>query len=286
MQKPTLANLMVSHLTSGRLYVSFQTMPQRLFAIIGFVYVAVFFASHPVSAQRPGAVSDADIVKEATLVASGERVELFQHGVEVDPAFLRLAEQAYHRLEALTGRTFDTTTVGPKIRMYVSRGVTISHVWKGYDHPRDPRGIVFLNARVYRAGLRGTNATYVHEMSHLLTWRYQSHTLREGLADFLALQVHPGADVGPNVGGYDLSSKTPSDIVVYLGTTNLPPSWLISDAPRRRAYYSASYRFVKFLIEKRGMSTFLKLYDAENPEMELPKLYGANREEVVRMAGM
>jgi hypothetical protein len=43
---------------------------------------------------------------------------------------------------------------------------------------------------------------------------------------------------------------------------------------------------VKLLIERGGMSLFLKLYEADNPEVELPKLYGASREELVRMAGM
>lgn len=261
-------------------------MSQHLFAIIGFVGLVVFCASHPISAQRPRAVSDGQIIAEATLVASGERVEIFQHSVHVDPAFLRLAERAYRRLEALTGRTFDTATLGPKIRLYVSSAVTISHVWRGYDHPRDPRGLVFLNPQVYQSALKGTNATYVHEMAHLLTWRYQSHTLREGLADYLALQVHPGAGVGPNVDGYAWSSPIPPDIVSHLGTTRPPPSWLVSDAPRRRAYYFASYRFVKFLIEQGGMSVIMQLYDADDPEVELPKLYGASRDALVRMAGM
>jgi hypothetical protein len=82
---------------------------------------------------------------------------------------------------------------------------------------------VFLNPRVYQAALRGTDATYVHEMAHLLTWRFQSHTLREGLADYLALQVHPGVGVGPNVDGYDWSSPIPTAVVAYLGTTRPPP---------------------------------------------------------------
>jgi hypothetical protein len=43
---------------------------------------------------------------------------------------------------------------------------------------------------------------------------------------------------------------------------------------------------VKLLIDKGGMSVFLKLYEADHPEVELPKLYGASREELVRMAGM
>lgn len=181
-------------------------------------------------------MGDGQIIEEATLVTSGERVEVFQHGVQVDPEFLRVAEHAYSRLEALTGSKFDTVTLGPKIRMYVSSAVTISHVWRGYDHSRDPRGIGFLNPRVYGAALRGTNATYVHEMTQFLTCRFHSHTLREGLADYLALQVHPGAGVGPNVDGYDRSSPIPTAIIEYLGTTRPPPPWLVSGVPRRRAY--------------------------------------------------
>jgi len=145
---------------------------------------------------------------------------------------------------------------------------------------------VFLNPRVYQAALRGTNATYVHEMTHLLMWRYSRHTLRQGLADSWALQVRPGAGVGPNVDGYDGSSPLPGDVVAYLGTTRPPLPWLVSDAPRRRAYYFASYRFVKWLIDKGGLSVCLKLYDVDNPAVELPKLYEASREALVRMVGM
>ena len=123
-------------------------MPQRLSVIISCICVTVFFTGPPVSAQRHHPVSDAQIMAEATLVVSGEQVEVFQHGVQVDPAFLQLTEQAYRRLEALTGRTFDKATLGPKIRIYVSNAVTVSHVWRSYDHPRDPQGLVFLNPRV------------------------------------------------------------------------------------------------------------------------------------------
>jgi hypothetical protein len=34
------------------------------------------------------------------------------------------------------------------------------------------------------------------------------------------------------------------------------------------------------------MSVFMKLYEADDPEVELPKFAGASREELVRMAGM
>ena len=110
--------------------------------------------------------------------ASGARVELYQHGLKADPALLAAAESALGRMEELLGRKLDETTLGPKVRIYVSVVTTVSHVWRGYEHPGDPRGVLFLNARVARLALNGTNATYAHEMAHLLTWRFNGHTGR------------------------------------------------------------------------------------------------------------
>src|SRR5207302_2289985 len=139
----------------------------------------------------------------------------------------------------LTGRALDVAALGPKIRIYVSDAVTISHVWKGYAHPTDPKGIVFLSPRAYEDGLKRINATYAHEMAHLFTWRFSSHTLREGLADFLALQIHPGAAVGPNPAGFE-SEPVPVEVTPYLGTRLPPPPQVSSDEHFRQGYYAAS----------------------------------------------
>lgn len=64
-------------------------------------------ATPRVSGQPGRSANDAQIVQDASLVASGEHVEIFQHGVKVDPAFLKVAEDAYRRLEVLTGRPLD-----------------------------------------------------------------------------------------------------------------------------------------------------------------------------------
>lgn len=130
----------------------------------------------------------------------------------------------------------------------------------------------------------GTNATYAHELAHLLTWRYHSHTLREGLADYLALQLHPRAGVGPNFLGYGSPPAVPPEIADYLGTTRPPPEAVISDAQFRRAYYYASYRFVRYLIGRADMATFLKLYEAEDPGAEVSRLYGASLQELIAAA--
>jgi len=137
---------------------------------------------------------------------------------------------------------------------------------------------------VAEAALRGSNATYAHELAHLLTWRFHSHTLREGLADYLALQLHPGAGIGPNPYGYASPPPVDPEIEEYLGTTRSPPMAVTSSPAYRRAYYYASYRFVRYLIERAGIAVFLKVYDARDPEDELQRLYGASRRELVLAA--
>ena len=218
-------------------------------------------------------------------MAASERVELYEYGMEINRSFLELAERAGRRLEALLGRPYDGANLGPRIRIYVSDFPGPSHVWRGYGHRLDPRGIVFINQRAYAGAMRGNNATYAHELAHLYTWRYASHTLREGVADYLALQIHPGAVVGPHDGERDTTRIEPR-ILEYLGTTRPPPREVIDDQRFRRMYYLASYRFVKSLIARAGMETFLKLYDSPDPEAEFPKLYGATRAELLAGAGL
>ena len=241
-------------------------------------------ASQVAHSQPRRGVSDEQIVREATRVASGDRLELFQYGLAADPALLPVAEAALPRMEALLGLKLDEATLGRKIRIYVSASTTVSHVWHGYDLPRDPRAIVFLNPRVAREAINGTNATYVHEMTHLLTWRFRSHTLREGIADYVALTLLPGAGVGPNPQGYGAPPVVTADIEKYLGTTKSPPAAVEDDREFRKSYYFASYRFVKFLIDRKGIPVFLELYNSKNPESEYPRLYGASRAELALAA--
>lgn len=252
-------------------------------SIMSALFLAVLAA--PLAyGQLRSATSDEQIVQEAQLVASGARVDLFQHGLVIDPALVHLAERALTRMEKLLGRQLDESTLGARIRIYVAAGTTVSHVWRGYEHPSDPKAMLFLNPRVAQLALTGANATYAHELAHLLTWRYYSHTLREGLADYLALQIHPGAGIGPNFAGYADPPSVPQEVEQYLGTTRAPPHAVRSEIQFRRAYYFASYRFVRFLVERRGMATFLEIYDAREPEKEFLRLYGAPREELVAAA--
>jgi len=250
--------------------------------ILGFVFVV---GTVDVDAEIPlRSMSDEQIVAQGRLVASGSCVEIYQHGVKVDPSFLKVMENAYEQVETIMGLKLDKATLGPKVRVYVSDSVRVSHVWKGYQHPSDPRGIIFLNPRVYQGAMSGKNATHIHELTHLFTWNYKSHTLREGIADYIALKILPQASVGPNPGGDEAPPEIPPEILEYLGTTKPSPGWLSTDRFKRRAYYFASYRFVKYLIEMKGMETFMKLYASENPEIAIRNLYSISREEAVQAA--
>lgn len=250
-------------------------LSQRLVCLLAATLLLTF--SHCAEAQRGRQSPDDQVVSQAKLVASGELVELYQDNVKVDPAFLAVLENTCRQIEKLLAQPLDKATLGDKIRVYVTNTMVVSHVWHGYQHQSDPRGVLILNTRAYFAGTRGENATYAHELTHLFTWRFRSHTLREGLADYIALQILPGAAVGPNFAGYDWSGKIPSEVIDLLGTTIAPPAWASDDIRLRQAYYFGSYRFVKLLIEKGGLPKFMKLYTSNDPETAFVELYGESR---------
>lgn len=253
---------------------------------IAGLFLVLFLAmlATAVRGAVPRAMSDEHIVAQARRVASGAHADLYQHGVDVDPAFATMLDSAYRQVERVTGVKFDTATLGSRVHAYVSEAVTASHVWRGYRHPSDPRPLIFLGPRVYRGAMRGADATYVHELTHLFTWRHHSHTLREGLADYVALVVLPGAAVGPNPAGDEWPPEIFPEILEYLGTTRTPPGWAETDLVRRRAYYFASRRFVSYLVELKGMEMFMRLYASETPETTIRSLYGISREEAARAA--
>lgn len=246
---------------------------------------AVLLAQAPAAAaQRRAGTPDELILQQAQRVATAGRVELYQHDLSADPALAELADRALTRMEALLGMALDTQTLGPTVRIYVAAGTTVSHVWRGYEHPSDPKAVLFLNPMVARLALSGRNATYAHELAHLLTWRFASHTLREGLADWLALQLHPGAGVGPNAEPGAPLPPVPQAVLSHLGTVRAPPAELLTDTVLRRGYYHASQRFVTHLITSRGMPVFLQLYASRAPEAEYETLYGKTLETLVREA--
>lgn len=237
-------------------------------------------------AQAQGMDEDTQVLARAATVAEGSRISLMADRVNVDSLFLPRLEAALERLEAISSRALDVATFGPRVKVVVSSATRVSHVWRGYAHPSDPRAIVFLNPRVVHDAMLGRDATYVHELAHLVTWRFHSHTLREGLADYLALQIVPDAGIGPMRPGAPPPEQVDAEIKALLGSRLPPPAWLASDATRRRDYYWACRRFVQALVERHDLATFLRLYDSPHPERDLVALYGADQPTLVRLAGL
>jgi hypothetical protein len=228
--------------------------------------------------------NDAQIMREARLIASSGRVDLYEHRVVVEPELASASDRAISRMESMLGRRWDTQTLGDRVSIYVSSETRLSHVLGGYEHQNNPRAVLFLNPVVARMALSGRNATYAHELAHLLTWRFYSHTLREGLADYLALQLHPDAGVGPNRESYSTFPSLAEGVSAVLGTTAAPPAAILQDQAFRESYYASSYRLVRYLIDAGGMAKFLDLYAASDVEAAFKQLYGQDRKALVAAA--
>lgn len=235
-------------------------------------------------AQPLPRTTDAQIMQEARLVASAGRVDLYEHRASAPTELAVLADRAITQMESTLGRRWDTATLGERVSVYVSGDTRVSHVLGGYEHQNNPRPVLFLNPMVARMAMSGRNATYAHELAHLLTWRFSSHTLREGLADYLALQLHPGAGVGPNREGYATFPPVAEGVPEVLGTSAPPPAKLVQDQAFRESYYASSYRLVRHLIRVGGLAKFLELYAARDPESAVKQLYGEDRNALVAAA--
>lgn len=203
--------------------------------------------------------TDADILNRSRLISQTDRVDVYRDDVDVDDEFVKQIDHLYTAIETQLGRKFDTATLG-KIKVVVSNHVRVSHVWRGYQHMSDPRAVIFLNVKAYKGFKSKSNATLVHEMTHLFTWKYNSHSLREGLADHVARAVMPNTAVGPNE-----ANAEPVRVdwaFTYLGS-NLPaPIELTTDPEFRKNYYFLSYVLTKALIERTSLAEFMGFYEA------------------------
>ncbi len=226
-----------------------------------FILIGILFLALTAHAQRRsgGEHPDAIVLNKAKLVSQTDRIEVYRDDMDVEDGFIATIDQLYTAIEGQLGRKFDVATLGKKIKIVVSNNVRVSHVWRGYQHMNDPQAVIFLNARAYNGFKSKSNATLVHELTHLFTWRYNSHSLREGIADYVARAVMPGTAVGPNEANATITRVDWA--FKYLGSSHPAPPELTTDAEFRKQYYFLSYVLVKALIEKTSMTEFLKFYD-------------------------
>jgi hypothetical protein len=244
----------------------------KVFALMLALSVTISYAQRR---EHPDAV----VLNRAKLVNQTERVEVYRDDVEVGESLVIAIDQLYTAIESHLGRKLDTNTLGKKIKVVVSSHVRVSHVWHGYQHMSDPQAVIFLNTRAYNGFTSRTNATLVHELTHLFTWKYNSHSLREGIADYVARAVMPNTAVGPNE-----ANAVPVPVewaFKYLGSNHPPPAELGSDPEFRKIYYFSSYVLVKALIERASMKEFMKFYDSVYSEALFESTFKVKRLDLI-----
>jgi hypothetical protein len=224
-------------------------------SVFGLVILFAAIASIAQHRDNP----DAIVLYRAQLVSQTDRIEVYRDGIDIDEGLAAEIDRIYLAIEEQLGRKFDVATLGKKIKVVVSNNVRVSHVWRGYQHMNDPQAVIFLNARGYNGFKSRSNATLVHEMTHLFTWKYNSHSLREGIADYVARAVMPNTAIGPNEA--NAQSTRVDWAFKYLGSNHPAPPELMTDTEFRKNYYVLSYVLVKALIERTSMAEFLRFYD-------------------------
>ena len=227
-------------------------------------------------------IPDKTVIKRTPLVATGQLVDVYSDLDDFEAEELvRLTEQAYQQIKKTFKFQYDHPRLGETIQIYCSDAVKVSHVHGGYLQAKEPLGRIFLNPRSAFGSVQGVNSTYIHELAHLFTWDLCSHTLREGLADFVASSLHQGSAIGPVPADFALPNEELARYSKYWATTKTPPRKLKTDIDFRRGYYFSSRLFVTYLIEQSGLDAFMKLYASTEPDLEMTSIYGQSRQALV-----
>ncbi|HZH44719.1 MAG TPA: hypothetical protein VEY50_11620 [Lysobacter sp.] len=202
-------------------------------------------------------------------------------------ALANALEQGVVAIGALLGTQLDTAHYAEdKVHVFVARGIDVSHVYGGYRHPQYDKPYLFLDVR----RVRGGRAPYLHELTHLLAWRFGSHSLREGLASYVELEL-AAAGHGRSSGLFGmtdrdaahgralalLATEPAAGIVPQLGGRGGPEGGVTGtdDAASRETYYVLAQSFVRFLVERIGLPEFLQVYGDDDPDAAVARLTGA-----------
>jgi hypothetical protein len=256
-----------------------------------------------VAAARPGAAQDssaADSMIAARMMAEVQPVRAPRVVLWAQPdalpadearAFAQELDAGVAAIERLTGERVDRAHYGDSaVHVFVSGRVTVSHVYGGYAHAAYTRPYLYLNPQ----RVRRRAAPYLHELTHIVLWRFGSHSLREGFASYVEGRLAEEG-VGYNSGVFgpgpraEVDSAAAGALSDGVGAAVLPwigrpggtdPSITSAEAPESRsAFYLLTRSFVHHLLDEIDIPTFIRLYRADDTESAYRDLTGRSLED-------
>lgn len=267
--------------------------------VIKLVLVTMLLVSvAPRAAAQDSAAADAAIAERMMADAQPvrtSRVVLWAQPDTLAPdeaqAFAEELSKGLAAIERLTGEQVDKAHYGDStVHVFVSGRVTVSHVYGGYGHPNYQRPYLYLSPR----RVRSRAAPYLHELTHIVLWRFGSHSLREGFASYVEGRLAEEG-VGYNSGVFGPGPRAEVDAAAAtllagdMGATILPwigrsggtdPSITGAENPETRAaFYLLARSFVQHLLDEMEMSIFIRLYRAEDTEAAYRDLTGRSLDE-------
>ncbi len=238
-------------------------------------------AAHAQPAAARGTAGDDSVA--ARLRAAVAPIETPRARVWVEPGALSDAQArdfaaqltvGVHAIERTLGRTLDRDRYGTdRIDVFVAAGVGASHVYGGYAHMRHAKPWLYLDAARLRAGA----APYLHETTHLVAWRFGSHSLREGLASWVESTVSARGE-GEHSQLFGVRDVASADRLALAAVATVDGEAALRAVGRpgaadasitagppdaRAAYYVLSQSFARHLVERVGLATTLALMESE-----------------------
>ena len=264
-------------------------LPRPAGALVLLLLLASCAVRATARAQAPADDSVAARLHRQGVRYDAPRAVLWADSAALDAAaarrFVALVSDGVVAIEALTGRTIDRAHYGDdRIHVFVSRAVTVSHVYGGYDHQRHARPYLYLNTMKVRRG----EAPYLHEATHIVARRFGSHSLREGMASYVE-SVLSARGVGyhsrlwgvRDLAGADslarvaLGRAVADSVLPWIGRAGHAPQRVTSPEAMdsRGAYYVLAQSFAAFVASRAGMATLVRLSEAAD-EGAWPALTG------------
>lgn len=247
------------------------------------------------AAAVPADLSDDDILQalkeKGVRLETGRAVFYFEDAMvdrEKAGNFIADVTKGIEAIEAFTGKKFDAQHYGTsKIEYFISQHTTVSHVYNGYQHNEGKAvpAIFFSSKRFINGAL-----PYLHETTHLVLRDFHSLWLREGMAEWVAMQVAKSlgkgyiAFYGAN-GQHDahqlaagIFHHEAKDVILNTVGMNGIPSF--KNAEVRRMFYIGSTSFVDYLSALLTKERLLGLYEATDTKAVLEQLLEKRIEDI------